>query len=157
MTRAGFSVTPRFYPASSWLRRIVPVLALAALRDHPSGLTEDQVQAGVTAVFTANATVSALVQHATEVFLGRRFQVGGFSLTGRSQITKRISLGLNFRIGQSIRYSADPFQGYGKRASVTAIYQPSENLNFSLAWTYSDLFRTSPGKKSTTTASPGAG
>ena len=143
LTRAGFSVAPRFYPASSWLRRIVPVLALAALRDHSSGLNEDQEQAGITAVFTANATVSALVLHATEVFLGRRFQVGGFTLTGRSQITKRISLNLTFRTGQAIRYTTDPFQGYGKRASVAAVYQPSENINFSLTWTYADLYRES--------------
>jgi hypothetical protein len=147
MTRAGMNISPRLYPKSTWLRRFAPVVGLAVLRDHESGLTEDLQAVGFTAVFFGNGTLTALLQHASEVFLARKFQVGGFSLTGRSQITKQLSLRLTFRTGLAIRYAADPFQGYGTRASVAAVYQPSENLNFSLTWTYSDLFRESTREK----------
>jgi hypothetical protein len=147
LTRAGVTVSPRFYPASNWLRRIAPAFGASVLRDHASGLMEDFEQVGVTAVFTGNATVSAALQHATEVFLGRRFQVGGFNLVIRSQITKRISLNGTFRTGSAIRYTDDPFQGYGSRVGLTAVYQPSENINLSLGWSYANLFRKSTGEK----------
>jgi hypothetical protein len=147
LTRAGINVSPRFYPKSAWLRRISPVVGLSALRDHESGLNEDREAIGLAAVFFGNATLTALLQHATEVYLSRKFQVGGFSLSGRSQITKQISLRLTFWTGQAVRYNADPFQGYGTRASLAAVYQPSENLNLALTWTYSDLFRESTREK----------
>lgn len=146
LTRTGLSsavlvVNPRFYPKAGWIRRIQPSVGLTILRDHASGLYESEESLGLTGILKGNITLSALWAEATEIYLGRRFRTGGFTLTGRSQLNKQLSLRLNVRAGRSIRYSDDPFQGYGIRASAAAVFQPSENINLSLTWTYADLFR----------------
>jgi hypothetical protein len=113
------------------------------LKDHESGLWENEKSFNLKAVFKGNSILSIQLADATEIFLGRRFQTDGLTLTGRSQLTKNLQLKLTFRTGQAIRYAADPFQGYGNRVTLSAVFQPSENLNLSLSWTYADLFRSS--------------
>jgi hypothetical protein len=116
------------------------VAGFSILRDQDSGLNETDASLGVSAVLKGNSILTALYSEANEVFLGRRFGVSGFTLTARSQLTKKIRLQASFRAGQAIRYVADPYQGHGTKASLTGVYQPTENINLTLAWTYSDLF-----------------
>jgi hypothetical protein len=152
LTRTGLTgfvtnVMPRFYTKSPWFRRISPVVSLIALRDHDSGLTETQAGLGFTLVLKGNSTLTGIWVQGNEIFLGRRFDTSGFTLSGRSQLTKKIRLQANIRTGQAIRYVADPFQGYGTRATLTGTYQPTENLNLTLAWSYSDLFKEATREK----------
>ncbi len=147
LTSAVFAVNPRFYPKVAWIRRIQPALGLTILKDHESGLYESEKSVGLTGVLQGNSTINLLWADASEIYLGRRFKTGGLTLVGRNQLTKNLQLKLTFRTGQAIRYAADPFQGYGKRAAVSAVFQPSENLNLSLSWTYADLFRSSTKEK----------
>jgi hypothetical protein len=147
LTSAVVNIAPRFYPKSALFRRVSAGLGLGALRDYDSGLTESAASIGTTAVLKGNSSVTALLLASNEVFLGRRFDTSGFNLTGRTQLSKLLSLAASFRTGKSIRYVADPYQGHGKRAGLTATYRPSENLNFYLAWTYSDLFKDATGEK----------
>lgn len=147
LTSFAVNVTPRFYPKSAWFRRIAPVLGLAALRDHESDLTEHDAAIGLSAVLKGNSTLTALLSASNEVFLGRRFDTTGFRLIGRSQLTKQLSLRATLQTGKSIRYVANPYQGYGTRASLTGVFQPSENINLSLAWTYSDFFNDATREK----------
>ena len=147
LTSAVFALSPFFYPKGAWLRRISPSIGLSVLKDHDSGLYENEKSVGLTAVLKGNSTVSILLADATEIFLGRRFQTDGLNLVGRSQITKYLSLRLSFRVGKAIRYAADPFQGHGIRAAASTVFQPSENLNLSLSWTYASLFRSSTEEK----------
>jgi len=143
LTSGVFVIDPRFYPKSGWIRRIQPSVGLSVLKDHESGLWENEKSFNLKAVFKGNSILSILLADATEIFLGRRFQTDGLTLTGRSQLTKLLSLRFSFRTGKAIRYDGNPFQGYGNRATLSAVFQPSENLNLSLSWTYADLFRSS--------------
>jgi len=152
LTRTGLTsgvlvVDPRLYPKSGWIRRIQPSVGLSVLKDHESGLWENEKTFSLKAVFKGNSTLSVAWADATEIYLGRRFQTDGFNIVGRSQLTKQLNLRLSFRAGQAIRYAADPFQGYGIRASAAAVFQPSENINLSVTWTYADLFRSSTKEK----------
>ena len=147
LTSAVINISPRFYPQSTWLRRISPVLGLSVLKDQESGLYEDGKAVGLTAILKGNSSLTMLWSDSTEVFLGRKFKTDGLSLVGRSQLNKQFSLRFTFRAGKSIRYTSDPFQGYGNRASAAAVFQPSENINLTLSWTYSDLFQDSTREK----------
>ncbi|MCX6560517.1 MAG: DUF5916 domain-containing protein [Candidatus Aminicenantes bacterium] len=147
LTSAVVNIAPRFYPKSAWFRRVSVGLGLGALHDYDSGLTESSASIGTVAVLKGNSSVSAILLASNEVFLGRRFNTSGFTLTSRTQLSKMLSLTANFWTGKSIRYVADPYQGHGSRATLTATYRPSENINIYLAWQYSDLFKDATGEK----------
>ena len=108
---------PRLYPRSRFLRKIVPNLSAAVIKDLPSGLFETNDALGVTALLPGNTTVQVLGRYSTEVFLGQRFATSGGFVQVLSQVTKALYLrGLYFR-GNSIRYVADPYQGSRKYGS----------------------------------------
>jgi len=146
LTRQGVaglqaSVLPRFYPRSRFFRKIVPNLSVAAVKDLPSGLFETNDALGVTVLLPGNTTASLLGRYSTEVFLGRRFNTGGVLVASQSQVTKGLSLRGQYSRGSSIRYVADPYQGYGHRLSGAVTYKPSEQFDLTASLTYSDFFR----------------
>jgi hypothetical protein len=152
LTRQGVaglaaSVLPRFYPKGGFLRKITPNLSVAAVKDLPSGLYETDDALGVTLLLAGNTTIQLLGRYATEVFLGRRFDTSGGLLQVLSYVTKKLYLrGLYFR-GDSIRYLADPYQGYGNRLMGGLTYKPSEKLDLTASLTYSDFYRKETGEK----------
>lgn len=152
LTRTGFSsasfqLTPKFYPASTWLRRLDPFVGYTTLRDHPSGLYETDATAGLAVIFQGNAAATLQRDEATEVFLGQRFQTDRWRLTARSQVAKTLSLQGSYGRGHGIRYSAEPFQGHGSQTALAAVYQPGESLSLALNWTYADFYREATGEK----------
>jgi hypothetical protein len=147
LTRFRGAVSPLFYPRSQVLRRIAVSLASSQLRDQTYNLWETDNTAAVIFTLVRTSQVSLAYSYATEIFLGQRFKTGGWKLQGRSQITNAIYFNLMFRSGQAIRYSESPFQGYGKSAQATLGYQPSEKFNWTLTFTYSDLFRDADKEK----------
>jgi hypothetical protein len=152
LTRQGVaglaaSVSPRIYPKSGFLRKITPNISAAAAKDLPSGLYETDDALGVTLLLAGNTTVQLLGRYATEVFLDRRFDTSGGQFQVLSYVTKKLYLrGLYFR-GDSIRYLADPYQGYGSRATAGLTYKPSEKLDLTASLTYADFFRKETGEK----------
>lgn len=147
LTSAELKVTPRFYPASTWARRLDPFVGYATLRDHPSGLRETDATFGLTTTFQGNGSATVQWDDATEVFLGQRFQTDGLRLSARSQLTKTFSLQGSHWRGKGIRYTADPFQGHGSQTALAAVYQPGESLNLTLNWTHADFYQESTGEK----------
>ncbi len=147
LTRFRAGVSPLFYPRSQVLRRIAVSLASSQLRDHSYNLWETENTAAVIFMLVRTSQISLGYSYATEIFLGQRFKTDGWTLQGRSQITNAIYFNLAFRDGQAIRYSESPFQGYGKRGQATLGYQPSEKFNWTLSFTYSDLFRKADREK----------
>ncbi|MDE3245509.1 MAG: carbohydrate binding family 9 domain-containing protein, partial [Acidobacteriota bacterium] len=91
LTSASLSITPKVYPASTWLRRVDWNLTLAALKDLDSGLLEHDNAIGATGILQGNAALSLAIHDATEVFRGQRFRTDGFTFTARDQITKAFS------------------------------------------------------------------
>ena len=152
LTRQGVaglqaSVSPRFYPKSRFFRKIMPNLSAAVVKDLPSGLFETNDALGVVVLLPGNTTVQAMGRYSTEVFLDRRFDTSGGLFQLLSQVTKALYLrGLYFR-GNSIRYVADPYQGYGNRIMGGVTYKPSEKFDLTASLNYSDFFRRSTHEK----------
>ncbi len=147
LSRAGFSsadlnFTPRFYPTSSWLRRLDPTAGITVLRDFESGLTEQDRRVGVTAIFKHNAALSVLYDDSTEIYQLTRYRTDGLTLTARSQITKGFSLTAKYRVGKIIWYDPnDPAQAHGSQTTVQTVLQPLDTVNLTLSWLHEDRTR----------------
>jgi len=152
LTRQGVtglvaSASPRFYPKSRFFRKIMPTLSAAAVKDLPSGLFETNDALGAMVLLPGNTSVTFLGRYSTEVFLDQRFDTSGVLVGSQSQVTKGLFLRGQYFRGNSIRYVADPYQGYGNRISGTVTYKPSEQFDLTGSLTYSDLYRRSSGEK----------
>jgi Domain of unknown function (DUF5916)/Carbohydrate family 9 binding domain-like len=152
LTRAGVagvvaSASPRLYPKSRFFRKIIPNLSAAGAKDLPSGLVETNDALGITVLLPGNTTVQLLGRYSTEVFLDRRFDTSGGLVQALSHVTKSLYLrGLYFR-GNSIRYVAEPYQGYGDRIQGGITFKPSEQFDLTASLTFSDFTRRSTGLK----------
>jgi hypothetical protein len=152
LTRQGVtglfgSLTPRIYPKSTFFRKLTPNLSLSLVKDLPSGLYETNDALGLTVLLPGNTTAQFLARYSTEVFLGRRFDTSGGLVQVLSYITKKLYVrGLFFR-GNSIRYTADPYQGYGSRIQGGLTYKPSERFDFTGSLTYSDFYASATKEK----------
>jgi Domain of unknown function (DUF5916)/Carbohydrate family 9 binding domain-like len=144
---AQVSVLPKFYPKSRFFRKVVPNLSAAGAKDLPSGLFETNDALGLTMLLPGNTTVQALGRYSTEVFLDRRFDTSGGLLQVLSQVTKQLYLRGLLSRSNSIRYVADPYQGYGSRFTGGLTYKPSEKFDLTASLTYADFFRDSTGVK----------
>jgi hypothetical protein len=141
------SLTPRIYPKSPVFRKLQPNLSLTLVKDLPSGLLETNDALGLTVLLPGNTTVRLLGRYSTEVFLGRRFDTSGGLVQVLTHITKSLYVrGLLFR-GNSIRYQADPYQGYGSRLTGSVTFKPSERFDLTGSLTFSDFFRESTKEK----------
>ena len=152
LTRQGVaglqaSVSPRFYPKSRFLRKVVPNLSGAVVKDLPSGLFEMNDALGVVILLPGNTTASLQGWYSSEVFLGRRFDTSGVLIGSQSQITKELYLRGQYFRGNSIRYVADPYQGHGNRLSGIVTYKPSERFDLTASLTYSDFTRESTDER----------
>jgi hypothetical protein len=147
LTRLRGSCTRKFYPPFRALPRIDLNLFSSQLKDRESGLweTEDALFLGFLLVRSSRVVLG--YAYSTEVFLGRRFDTSGWNIQTQSQVSKRVYFRIVYRSGKAIRYTERPFQSRGKRALASLIYQPSENLNWAMDFTYSDLFREENSEK----------
>jgi hypothetical protein len=140
-------IEPKFHPRSAVVLQITPYLSTSQLRDKFSGLWETANTLSLSALLVRSTRVSLAYSHATEVFLSQRFNTSVWIAQVTSQITKQFYIKVTYRDGKAIRYSEEPFQGYGRKALATLGYQPSENFNWTFNFTYSDLFRDPTGEK----------
>lgn len=147
LVRLRASATPRFYPKSRFFRRVDVGLEGSALRDGPSGLWETDESLGVTVLFPGNTRLILQGDYATEIFLDRRFDTSGVLGYLFSQVTKQLSVTVQARRGGLIRYVASPYAGSGNRVTASAVFLPSENLNWTVSLAYADFFRKADGRK----------
>jgi len=152
LTRQGVaglhaSVQPRLYPKSRFFRKVVPFLSVAAVKDLPSGLFETNDALGLSALLAGNTTVQLQGRYSTEVFLGQRFDTSGGGIQVRSQVTKSFSLRALYSRSNAIRYVAEPYSGYGQRATAEATFKPSERFDLTANLTYADFSRGSTGER----------
>ena len=146
-TLAGLTISPLLYPRSEVLRRVIPSLTSIQIRDEPSGLWETYNNLSLSFVLVRTSQVAAGYAHSTEVFRGRRFMTSGWQFRASSQITKTLFFRIAYRDGKAIRYAEEPYQGYGRRATTSLVFQPSEKFNWSFDFTYADFFREAGSEK----------
>jgi hypothetical protein len=149
-TRSGVAglaatVSPRLYPKSRFFRKVVPSLSAAGAKDLPSGLFETYDSLGVSVLLPGNTQVHLIGHYSTEVFLDQRFDTSGGLFQVVSHVSKALYLRGLFARGNSIRYVAEPYQGYGNRFLGGVTYKPSEKFDLTASLTFSDFTRRSTG------------
>jgi len=141
LVRFRASVMPRIYPKSRIFRKLTPQIYGSVLKDQFSGLYETNDALAFQVLLPGNMRVTVMGVYSTEIFLGKRFNTSGGLVQVSSQLSKKLTVSGLFRRGNAIRYTADPFQGYGNRATGNVIYQPSDKFSLNLSLVYSDFFQ----------------
>jgi hypothetical protein len=144
LTRNGIfqgsgSIVYKFYPPSEALQRIQVGVTSQQTRDAFSGIWETFNQGSTTFLLPRATSVSAGCYLATEVYLGEEFDTPGCTAVASSQVRKQLRLQGSFNRGGAIYYAADPFGGQSTRASLSIVYQPSEQWNEGVTVTYSNF------------------
>jgi len=152
ITRTGLrhfrlSLSPKFYPPVSFIRRIDITISNSLLQDFESDLFEGNNKLTLSFLSWRNSRISVEYQYSSEIFLAQRFSTSGWQLSASSQFTKQLYFRLSLKHGKSIRYLENPYQGYGKVVAGTLTFQPSDKLNLNFNLTYSDFFRESKSEK----------
>jgi hypothetical protein len=150
LTRSGLSgiegeIGPKFYPDSGLLRKIKPRFAGAVYRDHESRMNEALGKLGIDMLLPGNTGLTVEAWAASEIFLGRRFDVSTWRLIANSWLSKKLYLYLGLRRGNQVRYAEAPFQGYGSTVAAVCRYLPYDKLEWETRLTYSDLFARADG------------
>jgi hypothetical protein len=153
ITRTGISrVAPlfmyKFYPKSSFFQRIEPFYWGEHIYDKFYG-TFETYNVFVLRFWLPRSSmfrVDWILGH--EVYVGRKFNRDSYRFMFQTQLSKHLYLEGMFRRGGMIFYDpADPYQGYGNQAEVSAEYQPLEKLSFGLSYAYVDFYRESDHQK----------
>ncbi len=141
LVRFRASVMPRIYPQSRIFRKLTPQIYGSVLKDRFSGMYETDDAIAFQALLPGNTRITVLGGYSTEIFLGKRFNTSGGLVQVSSQLSKKLTVIGLFRRGNAIRYTADPYQGYGNRATGNVLYQPSDKFSLNLSLVYSDFFQ----------------
>lgn len=141
LARFRISVMPRIYPKSLIFRKLTPQVYVSVLKDLFSGMTETNNALAFQALLPGNTRVTVTGGYSTEIFFGKRFDTSHGLVQVSSQLSKKLTIRALFRRGNAIRYTADPYQGYGNRATGDITYQPSDQFNLTLNLVYSDFFQ----------------
>ncbi|NIM49977.1 MAG: hypothetical protein GTN78_22375, partial [Gemmatimonadales bacterium] len=152
ITRTGllqFSglLRPKFYPNSRVVRRIDAELFTAQSRDAFSGRWETFNHISFLHYLWGSLLFKLKYSYSTEIFLGQRFQTGGYHVYGGGQFTNRLFFSVLYRNVKAIFYSADPYQGRSNRLTADLVIQPSDKLRSEVNLTYYDFSRQSDAEK----------
>lgn len=152
VTRTGLStgailLRPKWYPASGAVSRVDLELFSAQTLDRPSDLWETFNHASLQAFFGNNTTVKVKYSYATEIYLGERFETGGFHVLVGGRIAKQLDASVLYRRIGAIYYSADPYQGTSNRITSSLTWQPSSRLAGDASFIYYDFRRDADGAK----------
>jgi len=147
ITRARFSIMPKFYPTKESIQRIYLKLSSSVIKDRPSRLYET-INSIVCSIQLRNNTVIAMGgEYSNEIFQTKRFNTSGGFVQVRSQATKKLYLFGNYRREYMIRYVSDSYPGYGNIISGIILYQPSDKIKTECTVSYSDFMNTSDNNK----------
>jgi hypothetical protein len=138
---------PKFYPSESLIQRIEPEFVSEQTRDSFSGLWETYNRGSLPVSMPRSSSVSAGFNYSTEVYLGEKFDTSGLSLTGTSQVTRKLLIRLTAGHRRAIYYSEMPFQGRSQSLFGTLRYQATDKILGSLSYTYSNFTRESDGER----------
>jgi hypothetical protein len=147
ITKAGVSVSPRFYPSNPFVRRIVLTGAAYQARDAASGIRESSNLVSASFMLPGSATVAAQCAPSTEVYTGQRFGTTACTVSASAQVAKQLYAQGSVSEGQAIYYATDPFGGRSTLASATLIFQPSEQWSETLSATYANFEKRGSGER----------
>ncbi|MGM0667172.1 MAG: DUF5916 domain-containing protein [Bacteroidota bacterium] len=140
-------VKPRFYPGAGFVRRIDIELFTRQTYDIQYSMWETIDHLAGWVYFRGSTYIKLKAEYSTEVFMGQRFNTGGFHSLLSSQLGKKVTLTGLYRHMGSVYYPGDPpFQGISNHLTLAGNYKPSEKVHFDLSYRYADFKRASTGE-----------
>jgi len=147
ITRFRSGIMRMFYPKSSIIKRIDPVIHSSQIHDKSSGLYETDNSLDLRFLLPKSTTILFGYRYSTEVWQKERFSTSWARFIGSSQITKKLFLSLNYNYGNKLRYVENPYQGKGTDVMASLTFLPLGQLHLELSMLYSDFTRQADSKK----------
>lgn len=136
-------VRPKLYPESEFFRRMDFELFSAQTKDEIFNMWETFNHASLLIYLPGSFQFKVKYSNSTEIYLGERFNTGGYHVNFTGWFGKSLNFGILYRRINSIYYSNDPFQGKSNRITASMVYLPSDKLNAQIDYIFSDLVRDS--------------
>lgn len=153
LTRTGIRqysalARPKLYPAAEFFQRVDLEGFSAQSEDLPSGRWETFNHVSGQVYFGGASSVKLKYSRATEIFVGERFDTGGFHAMAVTQPVRQLYAGVLYRRIGAVNYDpGDPFQGWSNRWSADLIYQPTDQLSLYLSYIRFDFHRDSDDRE----------
>ncbi len=141
ISQFGGRLLPKFYTESSIFKRFDVELFGLGGYDKIYGMWEHFSFASVMAYLGGTSIVKMKYYNKSEIYLGERFNTGGFHTLALTQIGDWFSGTVLHRFNNAIYYSSDPFAGRMHRLAVALSFQPMTKLNLDLSFLYTDFKR----------------
>ena len=129
--RLSGNIGYRFWPQG----RIInwgPRFTLMRNWDFDGALQDERLGFGLNFSFAGNIRLSGSYDREMERFLGVDFEKRRYSLNANVNASRRLSFGLNFKVGDQIRYTVDPLLGDQFGWSLFVQLRPTTSLSTSL-------------------------
>ncbi len=143
----GVLLRPKLYPQSDVLRRVDIEIYSTQTEDKFYDRWETFNHVSALGYLWGALQLKVKYSYSTEIFLGERFDTGGFHVFGGGYFKNQFYASVLYRRVGAVYYSADPYPGYMNRASATIAYQPSDKLESVVDLVYYDFYRDSDGDK----------
>jgi hypothetical protein len=143
ISQATFLLHPFLYTHSRIFRRFDIELFGSATYDWPWSMWETFNHASVQAMLGGTTLFKVKYSLSNEIFLGERFNTGGFHLLLQGRYRTWFTGAILYRRVHAIYYSTDPFGGMSNRITAQADFQPWPKFETDLSLVYNDFTRSS--------------
>jgi hypothetical protein len=143
VSRARAYVGPKFYPSDGVIQRIDIEGVSEHTHDKFAGIWESYNFLEGRLVFPRRTNIGLNYNHSTEVFHGQEFETTGITVSGSSQINKRLYVNASLRQGGAIYYALEPYQGDSQNISAILRYQATSKIEARLDYAYANFTRRS--------------
>jgi hypothetical protein len=141
ITRIRSGIMRMFYPKSSIIKRIDPVIHSSQIHDKSSELYETNNSLDLRFLLPKSTIILFGYRYSNEVWQKERFSTSRARFIGSSQITKNLFLSVNYSYGNKIRYVEDPYQGKGNDVMASLTFLPLGQLQLEFSLLSSDFAR----------------
>ena len=133
------TLTVKFYPGKRVLRRAQVGVMSSQTRDAFYDQWETYNELSGNLLLPRATSVTGRCFVASEIYLGEKFGTSGCTGSVTTQPWKEFRVQASASRGQAIYYSASPLGGNATRATLTFVYQPSDQWSETLSFTYANF------------------
>jgi len=145
--KRGFTRLGHTFWPESWILNWGPNIQYSWSHNYENVLTDEEVRAGVNAVFARNINVNAEFRDEMERFGGIDFPKQAVSFGGQINSSRRISFGGYYRYGDEVRYLENPYLGRGSQGSFYASVRPFSRFQSEINLSTSDFIDPRTGEE----------
>lgn len=147
INRLFLNYKPNFYLENKFFTKISPMFFGIVTQDLFSSLWERDYGFGIELMGERSTILNIFLDPSNEVFLSHLFRTNSIHFRGFSQILPSLFVRINYRYGELVRYTSNPYGGIGHKGNIDFIYQPITDFKTELSLNYSDFYKLSDGVK----------